>query len=167
MAKANTVNLPDDLVTFEDSEGNIISNDPRFHALKTLGIDVESALAGISFNQSQPEEAAERTAAASGVVAEAPKKVKPKAAKPVEPTAEPEEEAEEEEPADDYSSVKGKELVTLAHSRGVETKGRNAGDVRADLVALDLANLDEDEEIEDEDTDEDDSEDAEDDDEEL
>lgn len=38
-----------------------------------------------------------------------------------------------------YDSVTGTDLGKLAKSRGIEIKGRKAGEIRADLVALDEA----------------------------
>ena len=133
------IKIPADIVTFEDSAGNVISNDPRYHALKTL----EDS--GISFADSQPETLAAKAAekAQAGVENTSSAKSGP----------------------ENYEDVKGKDLGKLAKDREIEIKGLKASQVRAALMAQDAdkaaqaevnkANqTDEDEEMEDEEEDE-------------
>jgi len=64
------IKMPDDVVIFQDSNGNEISNDPRFHAIKTL----ENS--GVSFENSQPEQLAQAATNSGVEKAEGPKDYK-------------------------------------------------------------------------------------------
>jgi len=128
-------------VVFEDSQGNIISNDPIYMAQKTL------------FEAGQGEDPDIAIRAAQKASGKKSAKAAPAA------TPEPEESdddevidngSEDEEPAEDYKSYKGQALTDLAKERGVElTKGITAGEVRAALIAQDSETSDSDDESED------------------
>lgn len=117
------VTVPDDLVVFEDSKGNKISNDPRFHALIALGIDPTA-----------------KTSSASEKPAATPKA-----------TAEGTGPEVDDEGNRTYGELKGKDLASFAKERGVEIKGLNAKEVRAALVEQDSEEESEEESEEDED----------------
>lgn len=111
-----------EVVTFEDSQGNEISNDPRWLAKQTLteaGEDVDALKARIA-----ELEAAQR-------LAEPPRDF----TEP-EPTLEDEEGAADE--PDEYDSMSGAELKALAAEREVDIKGlTKVGQVRDALRAAD------------------------------
>lgn len=109
----------DPIVVFLDSEGNEISNDPRWHAMKTL------REAGISFDQSQPEErqAAFRAAAEDGDSLD---------------DDEPSDPEVDEDGIRTYKELDGKALKAVAGSRGVDISGlKKVGEVREALRAAD------------------------------
>jgi hypothetical protein len=114
-------------VVFLDSAGNEISNDPVWHAQKTLRDR------GISFDASQPEtmqRAPQDTAAASDEddldVPEAPP-----------------EPAVDDDGNRTYKELSGAELKSLANNRGVDTKGlTKVGQVRNALMEADAAERD-------------------------
>lgn len=145
MAKAAKITIPDDLVVFEDSEGNLISNDPRFHALQQLGVDMSQ---GVSFDQSQPAEAEERTAKVANSTPQP--KTAPAVTSP----------HTDDDGNRTYKELEGKDLVAFAKERGVETKGLKAREVRQLLIDQDNESEEDeeedDDETEDEESDEDD-----------
>jgi sRNA-binding protein len=111
-------------VVFLDAAGSEISNDPVWHAQKTL------RSAGVSFDNSQPDAQARRLEQANATT----------------PDDDDELEAEDAEPevqVDDdgnrtYKELKAAELKSLANSRGVDIKGaKTVGDVRKALVGAD------------------------------
>lgn len=105
-------------VTFLDSEGNEISNDPRWLAKKTL----EDAGFGVSFNQSQPIQANTRMAQAAGVSNDDDDELG----------------EDDEDRTEDYKSYSGSELKKLANARGVDISGlKKVGEVRKALMAAD------------------------------
>jgi len=133
-------NLEDDpIVTFEDSAGNTISNDPRFHAMKTL------EAAGISFTTPKPQPKVAKTAKpVANPLPTPPIIASPEVTE--EETSDEDADLEEdndevtEEEVEDYSGLKGKELTALAKQRGVDIIGlTTAGEVRAALIAADAA----------------------------
>lgn len=98
-------------VTFENSLGETISNDPIYLAQKTL----ENA--GIAFNQSQPAQLAAAQAAA----------------------ADDSDEDLDEDEATDYSKLGQKELKELADERGVDiSSAKKVGEVRQLLIDADV-----------------------------
>lgn len=108
-----------DYVVFEDSNGNEISNDPRWQAERVLkqqgGVDVDA-------QQAELEEL--RAFKAAHEVSEPPNAL---------------------ENAQDYSAITGDDLAKLAKERGIElTKDdgtkMKAGEVREALAAQDAAN---------------------------
>ena len=106
-------------VIFEDSAGNIISNDPIYLAQKTL------EAAGVSFENSQPNE-----------LADAAKQ----AAKTEETPAETVEESLDDDGNRDYDELDGKGLMSLASERGVDITGlKKVAQVREALIADDTA----------------------------
>lgn len=131
--KQKNINIPDDLVVFEDPDGNIVSNDPRYRALQTLGL-----LDGVSFGESQPKDANKRMAAAAGVPEDNDEEID-------------DDDDDESDDVETYEDIKGKELATLAKERGVELKTedggkKTAGAIRAELIAQDAENTEEDSE---------------------
>lgn len=112
-----------DIVTFLDSKGREISNDPRWHARKTLkseGVDVDQLEAKIAELTAQLQAQNAAAAASEGVE---------------------DEDADEDSP---YADVKGKDLSALAKERGISLKNddgstKKANDVRAELAAQDKA----------------------------
>ncbi len=129
----------DEIVTFEDAQGNVISNDPRWRAMKELGL--------LNEDGSVPK------AAAKAATKSAPKKAAEKPAATPEPEAEEEaedddedlsddetEEVEESEETPDYKDLDGKALKTLAKERGVDTTGfTKASQFRNALIENDKA----------------------------
>ena len=118
MAKTN------DEVVFLDADGNEVSNDPRFLARRTLGVDntntVDEALA--AENAALKAQIQELLAAQSHS----------------------EELEDDDESTGDYSDVKGPELAKLAKDRGIAITKEDgsklkAGEVREALVAQDKA----------------------------
>ena len=114
-----------DYVVFEDSSGNVISNDPRWHAERTLkqgGVDVnslqdENAELRRQLAELQAAQVADNSAEATGGL----------------------EEEDDNDEAAPYADVKGADLGKLARERGIDTKGKKAGEVRAELAAQDAA----------------------------
>lgn len=114
-------NKTDDIVVFQNSLGEEISNDPRWHAMKTLRD------AGISFDQSQPEarQAAFRAAAADDADLGDDEETEPDV---------------DENGARTYKELDGPALKKLATERGVDIKGlKKVGEVRDALRAADAA----------------------------
>lgn len=110
----------DPIVVFELPDGTEVSNDPRWHARRTLaaeGVDVDAMQAKIAELQAQIEAA----------------------------NAAKDEDIEDtdEDAAGDYADVKGKDLVNLAKERNIELtvegKKLTAGQVREALRAQDAA----------------------------
>ena len=113
-------------VVFLDSAGNEISNDPVWHAQKTL------RAAGVSFENSQPDAQARQLEAQNAATEDDDEDL--------------ESEASEPEPAVDadgkrtYKELKAPELKSLANTRGVDIAGaKTVGDVRKALIAADAA----------------------------
>lgn len=122
----------DDIVVFQNSLGEEISNDPRWHAKRVLaaqgGVDVDAMQARIAELEAQ---LAAKLPVQSGQVGGVA-------------SADNESPEDEDEPTGDYSEVKGAELGKLAKDRGINLKhedGTNlkAGEVRAALIAQDEA----------------------------
>ncbi len=112
-------------VVFLDSAGNEISNDPVWHAQKTL------RAAGVSFDNSQPDAQArlleQQNAAAT---ADDDDEIDADAAEP--------EQDVDDSGARTYKELKGAELKSLASTRGVDITGaKTVGDVRKALIAAD------------------------------
>lgn len=122
-----------EIVVFEDADGNEISNDPRWKASKLLadsGVDAESNAAAIQEQLDAKDAEIEALKAAL-------------AAQQVEDSLE-DDDADEVEPdldeagARTYKELDGKALKNLAGERGVDISGlRKVGEVRAALVAND------------------------------
>ena len=106
-------------VTFEDSEGNVISNDPVWLAKQTLkqyGVEEQST-------EASAPAASETTQTAST--------------------------SDDESMVEDYAKFDGAALKKLAKERNVDIKGlKTVGEVRQALIAADAA-TDEDEDDED------------------
>jgi len=124
-------------VLFEDSEGNVISNDPRWRAEQVLaaeGVDIDQ----LEADRRELEELREfkRTHG----VAQAPQD--PAFTGESEDDDEDDEEDEEATTPGPYDSVKGKDLSALAKERGIEltVDGHKltAPEVRNALAAQDL-----------------------------
>jgi hypothetical protein len=113
-------------VVFLDSAGNEISNDPVWHAQKTL------RAAGVSFDNSQPD-------------AQARLLEQQNAASTEDDDDEIDADAEPEQDLDGdgnrtYKELKGAELKSLANTRGVDITGaKTVGDVRKALIGADTA----------------------------
>lgn len=126
MAESN-----DDIVTFQNSLGETISNDPRWYARKTLaadGVDVDTLQAE---NEALRAQLAALSAAQPGAVGQVI-------------DAGDDEEDDENDGTGPYDSVTGPALGKLAKERGIELKHEDgtklkAGEVRAALVAQDEA----------------------------
>jgi hypothetical protein len=120
----------EDYVLFEDSVGNVVSNDPRWKAAQTLkasGVDVDQ----VSRDAAELEEL--RAFKRAHEVAQAPNEFTGTA-----DVEEPEDD-EDDDAENPYADVKGKDLSALARERGIEVvKGMRAGDVRQALAAQDL-----------------------------
>lgn len=124
----------DDYVVFEDSQGNEISNDPRWKAAKTLeaaGVEVGKSDSLTDEERAELEELREfkRTQG----VAQAPNEFTG--------TADVEEDDDEDE-ENPYADVKGAALASLAKERGIKLTAEDgtklkAGDVRKALAAQD------------------------------
>lgn|SRR5690606_15410529 len=93
-----------DIVTFLDSRGRVISNDPRFH-LRKMQEQEEARLANL---QQQEVEATE----------EQPSEEADEAAE-----EEPTEDDEDKAQGDDLDELRGKELKALAAEEGVDITG--------------------------------------------
>lgn len=108
----------EEFVTFEDSQGNVISNDPRYLAKKTL----EEAGYGITFTQSSPEQQHQNLRQAAGV-------------------SDDEELGEDDnDKVEDYKTYDGAALKKLASARGVDISGmKKVGEVRKALMDDDAA----------------------------
>lgn len=117
----------EEYVVFEDSQGNEISNDPRWRAARTLknsGVDVDAQAAEL-------EEL--RAFKRAHEVAQAPNEFTGTA-----DVEEPEDDDDDDESP--YADVKGADLSKLAKERGITiVKGMKAGDVRNALAAQDNA----------------------------
>jgi hypothetical protein len=130
-------------VVFEDSRGNIISNDPVFLARQTL------AAAGLADDapKAQPKKAVKKPAVAPTpepeAIADEEELSDDETDDEAEADEEVEEEVEEDEEAEevevrDYSELAGPELKALATQRGVDTTGmKKASEVRAALIEAD------------------------------
>jgi len=117
----------EDYVVFEDSQGNEISNDPRWRAARTLknsGVDVDAQAAEL-------EEL--RAFKRAHEVAQAPNEFTGTA------DVEEPEDSDDDDAENPYADVKGAELAKLAKERGIDIKGLKAGDVRDALAAQDAA----------------------------
>jgi hypothetical protein len=117
----------EDYVVFEDSQGNEISNDPRWRAARTLknsGVDVDAQAAEL-------EEL--RAFKRAHEVAQAPNEFTGTA------DVEEPEDSDDDDAENPYAEVKGAELAKLAKERGIDIKGLKAGDVRDALAAQDAA----------------------------
>lgn len=119
----------EDYVLFEDSQGNTVSNDPRWKAAQTLkasGVDVDQ----VARDAAELEEL--RAFKRAHEVAQAPNEFTG--------TADVEEPEDDDDDAENpYADVKGKDLSALAKERGITIeKGMRAGDVRNALAAQDL-----------------------------
>jgi len=113
-----------EIVTFLDANGNEISNDPRWHAKRILaesGVDAGGSSADVQTQIAEKDKEIEALRAAL-------------AAKETEEALE-----DDEEPTGDYSDIKGADLAKLAKERGIDVKGKKAGQVRAELIAQDQA----------------------------
>jgi hypothetical protein len=117
----------DEIVVFEDSQGNEVSNDPRWHARRILGIQQEN---GIDPRDAELEEL--RAFKAAHDVAQAPNSITDEGVEDPDEDGAPDQE-------NPYVDVKGADLSALAKERGIEVvKGMKAGDVRNALAAQDL-----------------------------
>jgi len=96
-----------DIVTFLDSRGRVISNDPRFH-LRKMQEQEEARLANL---QQQEVEATEESE-------EQPSEEADEAAE-----EEPTEDDEDKAQGDDLDELRGKELKALAAEEGVDITG--------------------------------------------
>jgi len=117
----------EEYVVFEDSQGNEISNDPRWRAARTLknsGVDVDAQAAEL-------EEL--RAFKRAHEVAQAPNEFTGTA------DVEEPEDSDDDDAENPYAEVKGAELAKLAKERGIDIKGLKAGDVRDALAAQDAA----------------------------
>lgn len=110
-------------VVFLDSVGNEISNDPVWHAQKTL------RAAGVSFENSQPDAQA-RLLEQQNATADDDDELE---------TADTEPEVDTDDSgARTYKELKGADLKSLASTRGVDITGaRTVGDVRKALIGAD------------------------------
>lgn len=120
-------NTNDDIVTFLNSAGEEISNDPRWHAQKTLeaaGMNqpaVSSAL--VEENEALRAKIAELEAAAAGGVDD-----------------EIEDDEHEDETEDQFQKMSGKELQAYAKENKLDIKGlKTVGEVRTRLRELTTA----------------------------
>jgi hypothetical protein len=128
----------DDYVVFEDSQGNEISNDPRWKAAKTLeaaGVEVGKSDSLTDAERAELEELREfkRTQG----VAQAPNEFNGTA------DVEEQEEDDDDDEENPYAEVKGAALATLAKERGIKLTAEDgtklkAGQVRAALADQDL-----------------------------
>lgn len=111
-------------VVFLDSAGNEISNDPVWHAQKTL------RAAGVSFENSQPDAQARLLEQQNAATDDDDAELEAEAAEP--------EQDVDESGARTYKELKGADLKSLANSRGVDITGaKTVGDVRKALIAAD------------------------------
>ena len=111
-------------VVFLDSAGNEISNDPVWHAQKTL------RAAGVSFEQSQPDAQARLLEQQNAATDDDDEDL---------PESEPEAQLDDDGKRT-YKELKSPELKSLAASRGVDiTSAKTVGDVRKALIAADTA----------------------------
>lgn len=124
MAKADE----DEVVVFLDSQGNEISNDPRWYArkqLKSEGVDIEALQAELATLRAQLGSQGGQPVSPQELVSN-------------------DEDIEDEESEGDYSDVKGSALVKLAKERGIELsvegKKLTASEVRKALAAQDAEN---------------------------
>lgn len=109
----------DDIVVFEDSQGNEISNDPRWFARKVLGSE------GVDVAAMEAELEELRAFKAAQVATPAQPQTQ-------NPPAEDDLGDAEDEPEDDkYSALKGAELKDLAKTEGLDITGlKTVGEVR-------------------------------------
>lgn len=122
----------EDIVTFQNSLGETISNDPRWHARQTLsrqeGVDVDALQAELEELRAFKAANLPNQPGAVGSVV----------------TSGNDEEDDETDGEGPYDSVKGAELGNLAKERGIKLTHEDgsklkAGEVRAALVAQDEA----------------------------
>lgn len=122
-------NTDEDIVTFEDSEGNEISNDPRWHARRILGENPH----GVDNTELAAEN--ERLRAQLAALNSTPN----------EDDEVDDDDEEDEDTPRDYTDLTGPALAKYAKERGITTKRedgskKTVGDVRAELIELDKAN---------------------------
>lgn len=110
----DTKTTDDDIVVFEDSQGNEISNDPKWHAKHLLG--VEHSDGELAAKDAEIEALKAKIAALEAA-----------------------DESEGEEPRD-YAELDQKELKALAAERDIDIAGlKTVGELRQALVNADAA----------------------------
>ena len=115
----------DDIVTFLNSSGEPISNDPRWHAKQLLSQDTKA-------ENSALEEANARAQAAEAEIEELRRRLAEANSAGVDLDDEDEDESE-----DEFSQMSGKELQAYAKENKLNIKGlKTVGEVRARLREL-------------------------------
>jgi len=120
----------DEIVTFEDADGNEISNDPRWHAKQVMAAtgvnvdDLQAQIAKLTAERDAALDAAHTSGSQAGDAGDASS----------------DDDDKTSDDGDEYDALNGADLKKLAGDRGVDIAGmKKVGEVREALRAADKA----------------------------